>query len=529
MPEVEQAKRCVGQYEIKETLGKGGYSWVKKGLDTKSGSTVALKFMSRADKSWEKEQAEQVRTEIKSMISIKSKNVMKLFAYNLNCKYPEKNGKTLNTILLVLEYCPGGELFDILYYTQQLDEITARTYFIQMMNGLQECHDAGIIHRDLKPQNLLMDAQFQLKIIDFGLAKLCKDADTAVMKTHYVGTRGYQAPELLKKKKYSKACDIFSAGVVLFILLTGYPPFEQAFKTDKWYKPLALENPERFWEQHKGCGVKPEAREMLTGMLAYHPTRRSTIKDVLNSDWVQGKTHTPEELYKVLRKRHREARSRRKKDKKKMSEMEHSIKKKRSASALEEVAIQLEKGVKCPVSKYDARQSFMTKRWVVRPDYTKQTKSDAEKKEEVASIPEEVVNAYAVAMEALQCKGFSEISYVEKDNPWDVTCLAQDMSKSIYRIQMNIGKDENGVYYFNFKRAEGDPLKFNKFWGNCEYYFIHSKYFSDELDDEADDDDEELEVTQEADKENAVQTVGSQQDDDEKQVNKVDDEGKQQE
>ena len=175
MSKVEETKqRCVGQYEIKETLGKGGYSWVKKGVDTKNGSTVALKFMSRADKSWEKEQADQVRTEIKSMIKIKSEYVMKLFAYNLNCKYPEKNGKTINTILLVLEFCPGGELFDILYYTQQLDAVTARTYFIQMIHGLKACHNAGVIHRDLKPQNLLMDAKFQLKITDFGLSKLCK-------------------------------------------------------------------------------------------------------------------------------------------------------------------------------------------------------------------------------------------------------------------------------------------------------------------------------------------------------------------
>jgi len=509
MAAAEVAKRCVGQYEIKETLGKGGYSWVKKGIDGKTGSTVALKFMSRADKSWEKEQAEQVRTEIKSMIRIKSKNVMKLFAYNLNCKYPEKNGNTLNTILLVLEFCPGGELFDILYYTQQLDEVTARTYFLQMLNGLAECHAAGIIHRDLKPQNLLMDAHYQLKITDFGLSKLVRDADTAVMKTHYVGTRGYQAPELLKKKKYGKACDIFSAGVVLFILLTGYPPFEQAVKSDKWYNPLAVGKPEKFWAQHKGCGVKVEAREMLTQMLAYHPSERSTIDEILKSDFAQGPTHTAEQLYSVLRRRHRETSKRRKKDKKKMNEMEHSIKKKRETNQVQETMNMLLGGKPCPIEKYEERQSLMTKRWIVRPN--KQTKS--EQKEDSTSIPEELVNAYLVAMQALECKGKSELSYKEKNNPWEVNCLATDMDGSRYQIQMSINKDENDVYYFNFKRIGGDALKFHKFWENCEIYFIHSKYFMDELDEEADDN-EKFQVIQNANK----KALNTQQEIDEKIV-----------
>jgi len=482
MAKVEQAKRCVGQYEIRETLGKGGYSWVKKGVDSKSGSTVALKFMARADKTWEKEQASQVRTEIKSMIQVKSEYVMKLFAYNLNCKYPVKTGEDINTILLVLEFCPGGELFDILYYTQQLDAKTARTYFIQMMKGLQACHDAGIVHRDLKPQNLLLDGNYQLKITDFGLSKLCKDTNTAIMKTHYVGTRGYQAPELLKKKRYGKACDIFSAGVILFILLTGYPPFEQAVKSDKWYLPIALKNPGKFWRRHQGCGVKPDAAELITQMLAYQPTDRITIEDIMKSDFCQGEVHTPDSICQHLKKKHRETSKRRKKDKKKMEEMEHSVKK-RDPHLLQEAADRLA-SVKCPMKKYEARQSLMTERWIVRPNYSKQAKSDGEQKEERSSIPSDVVNAYLVVMQALEYKGKSQIT-INDENPWKVNCMASDMDGSKYEIQMTVFHDENGVYYFNFKRMGGDALKYHKFWQNCEAYLIHSKYFTDELDEEA--------------------------------------------
>jgi len=513
-------KRCVGQYEIKETLGKGGYSWVKKGYDSKTNNTVALKFMSRADKSWEKEQADQVRTEIKSMIKIKSKHVMKLFAYNLNCKYPEKNGNTLNTILLVLEFCPGGELFDILFYTQQLDDKTARTYFLQMIEGLKTCHTAGIVHRDLKPQNLLMDAHYQLKITDFGLSKLVKNADTAVMKTHYVGTRGYQAPELLKKKKYGKACDIFSAGVVLFILLTGYPPFEQAVKSDKWYLPLAQNNPKKFWDQHKGCGVKPDAEELITNMLAYHPSERIEIDDILQSKFCKGETHTPEQLYRVLKKKHRDTSKRRKNDKKKMDEMQHSIKKRNKGLFLE-MANKLT-AVPCPMEKYEPRESLMTKRWIVRPESGKLAQSEGEQKEQRNSIPQEVVDSYITALQALKCKGLTRLSFEDKNNPWDLICTATGMDGSEFQIEMKINQDENGVYYFNFTRVLGDPLKFHKFWKSCEAYFIHSKYLKDELDEEAEDE----ESAEDADQGIAIMQINE---DDEKQQKNMEDDGKQEE
>jgi serine/threonine protein kinase len=115
----------------------------------------------------------------------------------------KKEQKFIDTILLVLEYAPGGELFDILYYTSALNEKIARTYFKQLMDGMEACHDAGICHRDIKPQNLLLDANFQLKIADFGLAKVFEKDEDALMRTFYVGTRGYQSPEILKKKEYT--------------------------------------------------------------------------------------------------------------------------------------------------------------------------------------------------------------------------------------------------------------------------------------------------------------------------------------
>lgn len=322
--------RKVGNYSILETLGKGGYSWVKKGLDAKSKRHVALKFMARANDTWAHEQAEQVRTEIKSLTQIRHENVMKLYAYNLNAKYPEKNGSFIQTILLVLEYCPGGELFDILYYTDKLDAKTARTYFRMLIKGLKACHDAGVCHRDIKPQNLLLDRDYNLKLTDFGLSKI-HDKSTpsadAVMQTTYVGTRGYQAPELLAGRKYGNSCDIFSAGVVLFILLTGYPPFDQGDKKDKWYRPLAKGAPEKFWNQHDGCGVEKGCRSLLEGMLAYKPGARMTLEDIMRHPWYNAEVYTPSELKKVLKARHADCMKKRSTDAAKQKDLIVSVKK----------------------------------------------------------------------------------------------------------------------------------------------------------------------------------------------------------
>eukprot|EP00494_Astrolonche_serrata_P024509 UN24768 len=244
-------RRKVDNWYLGPMLGKGGYSWVKTGYNIKTNKPVALKFMNKAEGNWAKEQAEQVSTEIDALKKISHPNVMKLYAYNLTAKYPEKDGKFIDTILLVLEMAPGGELFDILYYTQSLKENVARSYFQQLISGLKGIHDKNITHRDLKPQNLLLDKHFRLKITDFGLSNIFEDETEKLMKTTYVGTKGYQAPELLLNRKYTNACDLFSCGVILFIMLTGYPPFEEAKATDSWYKCIAQKNMANFGKNTK--------------------------------------------------------------------------------------------------------------------------------------------------------------------------------------------------------------------------------------------------------------------------------------
>eukprot|EP01084_Bolivina_argentea_P102938 184405_1 len=133
------ASPIIARWRIGAALKKDRYSWMRRGQDIKTGKIVTLKFIEKANASFTKEQATKLKTEIEALKNIKHQNVMKLYTYNLNTQYPfdtnadtTSDGQTyIDTVLLVSEYAPGGELFDILYYTSALKETVVRTYLRQ--------------------------------------------------------------------------------------------------------------------------------------------------------------------------------------------------------------------------------------------------------------------------------------------------------------------------------------------------------------------------------------------------------------
>lgn len=314
-------ERIVNHWKLGKTLGKGAYGLVKEGIHITNGKKYALKFMTK-DSAWPESEREKVATEIQSLQLVRHKHVMKLFAYDLSCQYPKEEkdgGGTVETVLLVLELCPGGELFDILYYTNKLPQILARTYFRQLIDGLEAVHNEGITHRDLKPQNLLLDGRYNLKLIDFGLANIFEGnpaEEINLLKTSAVGTKGYQSPEIVLGREYTKLCDIFACGVILFVMLTGYPPFETAnARTDKWYKKIAAKKYNKFWQRHAGCGIEDEElQDLICGMLTYQPNERLTLQQVKESSWFNDEILEGEELAFAMKDRHRASVEAKKKD-----------------------------------------------------------------------------------------------------------------------------------------------------------------------------------------------------------------------
>eukprot|EP01084_Bolivina_argentea_P021423 39812_1 len=152
--------RTIGRWYIGGTIRKDENSWTKKGTDKKTGKLVELKFMAKPeDLSRQRELSKAVVAEIESLKQIRHDNVQKLYCYNLNARYPTKKGEKIDTVLLVTEFLPGGQLFDIVHYTSSLEPILARTYFRQAIFGLEACHHAGVAHRDITLQNILLDGR----------------------------------------------------------------------------------------------------------------------------------------------------------------------------------------------------------------------------------------------------------------------------------------------------------------------------------------------------------------------------------
>jgi len=184
--------------------------------------------------------------------------------------------------VVVLELAEGGEMIQHLLQGGALADGLARFYFKQLLSALRHLHSNRIVHRDLKPDNIHFDANFNLKLADFGFAgSSASKADGKF--TTYCGTQAYMAPEIIQlnnggEAKYDGfAADVFSAGVVLFVMARGIPPFFVAEPDDRYFRIMAANRWDLYWAQHLKNTDKDldhSFMEMIEGMLCIDPTKR---------------------------------------------------------------------------------------------------------------------------------------------------------------------------------------------------------------------------------------------------------------
>lgn len=290
--------RLVLGYELGDTLGKGMSGKVKRGFAPTSGQFVALKIIDK-DKTPARILA-LLDTEIRVMQKLSTHDsILKLLHYDAHVKYPRKRGGEKNTVCMALEIAENGELFDFMLSTGAFQEKLARSLFKQLADALAFCHANNVTHRDIKPENLLLDSRFQLKVADFGLAAMRDSADD-LLKTE-CGTRSYMAPEVLARRKYDgKKSDCWSIGVVLFILLSGNPPFQIA-KADQdwWFMQLLQGRPDRFWRSHKRYypNFPQGPQKLITDMFQPDPKKRLSVEEVSQHPWLNSGLMSPHEIY----------------------------------------------------------------------------------------------------------------------------------------------------------------------------------------------------------------------------------------
>ncbi|XP_022246120.1 maternal embryonic leucine zipper kinase-like, partial [Limulus polyphemus] len=255
-----------GQYTLHETIGTGGFAKVKLGTHVLTGDKVAIKIM---DKRLLGEDLPRVKLEIEALKELSHQHICKLY----------QKIEIENKIFLILEYCPGGELFDYIVERDRLEEKEARVFFRQIVSAVAYIHNKGYAHRDLKPENLLLDDEQNLKLIDFGLCARPKGG----METHLetcCGSPAYAAPELISGQEYlGNEADIWSLGVLLFALLCGYLPFDDDNVSTLYKKIQNGEYECPFWLSQK-------SKQLLHRLLQVNPKHRITVTELLTDPWL---------------------------------------------------------------------------------------------------------------------------------------------------------------------------------------------------------------------------------------------------
>jgi len=272
-------------YKVGKTLGEGAYGKVYYVQHRTTGMVRAMKAIKK--KSVLKEEQEKLFSEVSILKDLDHPHIVKLYELYQDDNY----------YYLITEFCTGGELFDRIQAMHSFTEKIAADYMKQILSAVVYCHDKSIVHRDLKPENLLLDSKgldARLKVIDFGTSRRF---NVGTKMTQKFGTAYYIAPEVLGKY-YDEKCDVWSCGVILYILLCGYPPFGGA--NDKEILNKVKVGKYRFDEEDWGK-ISDDAKNLIRKMLTFNPADRITARQALNDKWIQNNTQASPINQKTLK------------------------------------------------------------------------------------------------------------------------------------------------------------------------------------------------------------------------------------
>jgi calcium/calmodulin-dependent protein kinase I len=262
------------RYKVGKLLGTGNFAEVKLATKRDTNKRVAVKII---DKTRVEGKEGMLESELNIMKKAQHPNIVGLL----------DDFDTVDKLYLVLELVEGGELFDRIVNKGSFTERDASRITRQMSSAVGYLHSLDIVHRDLKPENLLFrteDPDSDIMVADFGLSKLIND-DMALETA--CGTPNYVAPEILEQKGYGKAVDMWSVGIITYIMLCGYPPFHHDNDTVLFKKIMSgvFQFDQAYWS-----AVSDSAKDLISKLLVVDPKKRLTAEQVLEHPWVSGKT-----------------------------------------------------------------------------------------------------------------------------------------------------------------------------------------------------------------------------------------------
>ena len=261
-------------YEVKNKLGSGKFGLVKLGIDKKTGQKVAIKIMKKS--SMDSSDLELVRTEIEILKICQHPNIIRLYNVFENADY----------MYIIMEYCSGGDLFSYLENRNfRIPEKRASTIIHKMATAVYYMHSFGVAHRDLKPENVLMtsnDDDGDIRILDFGLSKILGAYEKC---DEPYGTLTYCAPEIIVDEPYSRAVDLWSLGIMTYLMVSGKLPFNSEDENEiarqvVYDEPDYIRNP--IWKT-----ITPECKDFIKRLLQKDQNKRMTIKELLEHKWIK--------------------------------------------------------------------------------------------------------------------------------------------------------------------------------------------------------------------------------------------------
>ncbi|XP_010553145.1 PREDICTED: CBL-interacting serine/threonine-protein kinase 14-like isoform X1 [Tarenaya hassleriana] len=256
-----------GKYELGKLVGRGAFAKVYHARDARTGQSVAIKAVSK-QRLVKGGLNAHVTREIAILHRLRHHHIVRLFEVLA----------TKTKIYFVMEFAKGGELFAKVS-KGRFSEDLSRRYFQQLISAVGYCHSRGVFHRDLKPENLLLDENLELKVSDFGLSAVADQIRPDGLLHTLCGTPAYVAPEILAKKGYDGArADVWSCGVVLFVLNAGYLPFNDPNLMVMYRKIYKGEFRVPRW-------TSPELRQLLTRLLDPNPSTRITVDEIIKDPW----------------------------------------------------------------------------------------------------------------------------------------------------------------------------------------------------------------------------------------------------